>query len=334
MDTAARSPQTAPPPTKWANPELYRHKDLLSILSKLTSEDCYFLMPNFVLSMQSALILRQRRLSVCLWMRFSARYPHSSQQVSPLTDSHAASLMSIKGHETTSSAVSWTLYALARAPDIQKTLRAHIRSIPFSDDDPTHLETPGLFDSILHCEYLDHVVREALRLHAPVTSTMRVAGADDIIPVARPFLDRRGQVHTEIHVKKGDIITIPIQAMNKDTEVWGDDATKFWPERWAEPADGRDKRDGDSKEVKQSRRSRKAGAPGLWSDMLTFGNGNPVNGNRACIGFQFAVNEWVLSETFRSARYLRHFSGLKYFSSSCCVTSSSTLIPQSRSRRK
>lgn len=31
--------------------------------------------------------------------------------------------------------------------------------------------------------------------------------------------------------------------------------------------------------------------PGLWSNTLTFLNGNPINGNRACIGFKFALTE-------------------------------------------
>jgi hypothetical protein len=33
--------------------------------------------------------------------------------------------------------------------------------------------------------------------------------------------------------------------------------------------------------------------PGLYSNILTFGNGNPINGNRACIGFKFALLESV-----------------------------------------
>ena len=35
--------------------------------------------------------------------------------------------------------------------------------------------------------------------------------------------------------------------------------------------------------------------PGLYSNTLTFLNGNPVGGNRACIGYKFALMEWVIS---------------------------------------
>ena len=34
--------------------------------------------------------------------------------------------------------------------------------------------------------------------------------------------------------------------------------------------------------------------PGLFANTLTFLNGNPLNGNRACIGFKFAMFEYVL----------------------------------------
>ena len=46
--------------------------------------------------------------------------------------------------------------------------------------------------------YLDMVVRETLRIHTPVASTIREATADDVIPVAEPFVDRFGQVQNSI----------------------------------------------------------------------------------------------------------------------------------------
>jgi hypothetical protein len=82
------------------------------------------------------------------------------------------------GHETTASAITWTLYALARAPVAQAQLRAALRACD-KDDLYTTLELP----------LLEHTVREALRLHAPVRSTMRVyAGAapDCFVPLQNP----------------------------------------------------------------------------------------------------------------------------------------------------
>lgn len=76
-------------------------------------------------------------------------------------------------------------------------------------------------------EYLDWVVRETLRFHAPVTWTMRVATEDDEIPVQQPFRDKYGELNATIKVSKHDILTIPIQAINKSYSIWGQDAHIF-----------------------------------------------------------------------------------------------------------
>ncbi|KAF9026096.1 cytochrome P450 [Hymenopellis radicata] len=182
------------------------------------------------------------------------------------------------GHETTSNALSWCLYALVNSPKVQKQLRRELRQLDGARDDQGKLQ-----DAVMRCEYLDWVVREALRLHAPVTSTMRVCMRDeDEIPVdtsstpSNPtggYLDRHGIRRHTIRVKKHDIITIPIQAINNSEQIWGADAKVFRPERWANPP------------------SCSNSIPGLYSNILTFLNGNPTNGNRACIGYKFALLE-------------------------------------------
>ena len=50
----------------------------------------------------------------------------------------------------------------------------------------------------------------------------------------------------------------------------------YRPERWANPPEAA------------------RAIPGLFANTLTFLNGNPLNGNRACIGFKFAMFEYVL----------------------------------------
>lgn len=46
--------------------------------------------------------------------------------------------------------------------------------------------------------FLDAVVRETLRLHAPVPSTIRNAVCDDVIPLAAPFIGRDGVARDSI----------------------------------------------------------------------------------------------------------------------------------------
>nr|BAL05157.1 cytochrome P450 [Phanerodontia chrysosporium] len=172
------------------------------------------------------------------------------------------------GHETSASALSWALYALARAPACQHTLRRELRALTLPAD-------PSAADlqAVLALPYLDAVVRETLRVHAPVTSTMRVAAHDAAVPVGTPFRDAHGAQHAAIRLRAGDVVTLPLQAMNKARALWGADAACFRPERWLAHGDA-------------PREPR-----GLWGGVMTFGTGVVANGNRSCIGYRFAVNE-------------------------------------------
>ena len=50
--------------------------------------------------------------------------------------------------------------------------------------------------------YLEAVVREALRLYAPVSSTNRVATHDAEIPLQKPFKDKRGVLQSTIRYEQ------------------------------------------------------------------------------------------------------------------------------------
>ena len=53
-------------------------------------------------------------------------------------------------------------------------------------------------DELNALPYLDAVLREVLRLYAPVPNTVRVATRDDVIPVSKPFMDRYNRIQTGI----------------------------------------------------------------------------------------------------------------------------------------
>lgn len=95
----------------------------------------------------------------------------------------------VAGHETTSNATAWCLYALAGAPDVQARLREELLAWP--TDNPT-------MDELNELPYLDMVVRETMRLHAPVAATIRVAAKDEVVPLGKPYTDRHGQVHDSV----------------------------------------------------------------------------------------------------------------------------------------
>ncbi|KAF9232616.1 cytochrome P450 [Melanogaster broomeanus] len=156
-----------------------------------------------------------------------------------------------------STATTWALYAMALAPDIQTKLREELISVD--------TETPSMED-LMALPYLDAVVRETLRLYTPFPNIVRVAMKDDVIPLEQPFTDKSGVLHHGIRIRKGDLVLIPILAMNTSEELWGDDAHEFKPERW------------DNIPEAISR------IPGLWSHLLTF-----FGGPRSCIGYRFAL---------------------------------------------
>ncbi|RPD78482.1 cytochrome P450 [Lentinus tigrinus ALCF2SS1-7] len=165
----------------------------------------------------------------------------------------------VAGHETTSTATTWCLYALTQAPDVQAKLRAELLTL--DTDTPT-------MDDLSNLPYLDMVVRETLRIHAPVPTSMRVATKDDVIPVAEPFADRNGDVQDSIRISEGTPIIIPILALNRSKKLWGDDAFEFKPERWENPPEAI------------------SSIPGVWGHILSF-----LGGPRACIGYRFSLIE-------------------------------------------
>ncbi|KAK7000537.1 cytochrome P450 [Favolaschia claudopus] len=165
----------------------------------------------------------------------------------------------LAGHETTSSAVSWALYALSEHPLVQKALREELLSLP--TDNPT-------MDELNALPYLEQVVRETMRVHAPAVFTQRIAVADDVLPLAKPYIDKDGKSHDSLAIAKGQMIHVPILAINTDPEIWGDDAAEFKPERWENLPE--------SVSV----------VPGVWANLFTFFAG-PHN----CIGFRFSLAE-------------------------------------------
>jgi hypothetical protein len=76
---------------------------------------------------------------------------------------------------------------------VQERLHAELLSLPLpgapAGNAPLDQDTLSELDKL---PLLDAVVRETLRLHAPVPSTLRTAVRDDVIPLATPFVDRNG----------------------------------------------------------------------------------------------------------------------------------------------
>ncbi|KIK76150.1 hypothetical protein PAXRUDRAFT_835441 [Paxillus rubicundulus Ve08.2h10] len=179
----------------------------------------------------------------------------------------------LAGYETTSISLTWALMELCRDQEAQTTLREELSQL---HGDPTWDQvTNGL-------PYLDAVVHETLRLHAPITETTRIATEDDVVPLSDPvFTASSPHPVTHLSIPSGTIVSVPIASINRSTSFWGSDAKVFKPSRWIEEG-GIPER---AKEVQGHRH------------ILTFSDGP-----RACIGkgFAVAVLKAVLSVLIRN----------------------------------
>jgi cytochrome P450 len=91
----------------------------------------------------------------------------------------------------------WALYALSLDPALQSRLRSELSSLSLPHVSSAHGNLPRALtadelSALNKLPLLDAVVRETLRLHAPVPTTVRVAVKDDVIPLAKPFVGRDG----------------------------------------------------------------------------------------------------------------------------------------------
>ena len=86
-------------------------------------------------------------------------------------------------------AVAWALYALACHPTAYAKLTAEARG--YQTDTPSMDELNGM-------TYLDYVTRETLRLHTPVSNTVRAPTKDTVVPLSEPFIDRHGVKRHEL----------------------------------------------------------------------------------------------------------------------------------------
>ena len=119
------------------------------------------------------------------------------------------------GHETTSRALGWTLYLLARAPDWQDAVRDEMRAVVGEGRiGPEHLGALRITQQVL---------KESMRLYSPVPVMSRLA----VDPI-----ELGGH-----SVPAGGTIIIPIFAIHRHRRLWDDpdrfDPTRFTPEREA-----------------------------------------------------------------------------------------------------
>lgn len=121
------------------------------------------------------------------------------------------------GHETSSKALLWTCFALARNPQIQEELFEELSSALSNSAIPT-------LDAVKDLPLLSHVVKESLRLYPPIPLLLRRAQKDDVLPYSKVF------------IAKGHSITLSMFLTHRLESVYGPDAHLYKPHRWEDPA--------------------------------------------------------------------------------------------------
>ncbi|KAH8801313.1 cytochrome P450 [Flagelloscypha sp. PMI_526] len=211
-------------------------------------------------------------------------------------DLHAQMLTIITaGHETTATALSWSLFELGRRPEIQKRLRdevnAHYNRIRetgqeiFTWSDFEKMEYLSAFTKVILFYFEGGTLcnltlrQEAFRFHPAVSWGWRTSVIDQVLPLSRPLTTVTGEVVDSLHIPKGTSILTSISSFNRNKDVFGSDADVFNPGRFL------------------NQKINTFGAPvGVYGNVLTFGGGT-----RACIGWRFALLEYqsFLTEIIR-----------------------------------
>ena len=115
----------------------------------------------------------------------------------------------IAGHETTANALAFTLYLLAKHPEVKKRVQDEVAEV---------LNGAELtYDLLNKLEYTTMVIKESMRLYPPAWVTVREAAKDDVID--------------GFQVKKLDKVVVSPYAVQRSKLYWSE-PERFDPERF------------------------------------------------------------------------------------------------------
>ncbi|KAI4961645.1 hypothetical protein J4E86_000674 [Alternaria arbusti] len=129
----------------------------------------------------------------------------------------------LAGRDTTACCLTWTLRLLVRHPKVLERLRSEIEAVVGLGQ---HAPQPSRVD-LKKMRYLDLILKEVLRLYPSVPVNSRAALKTTTLPVGGGPDGK-----SPILVRKGEAVGYCVYAMHRRTDIYGEDALEFRPERW------------------------------------------------------------------------------------------------------
>lgn len=139
-------------------------------------------------------------------------HPETGERLSPQNVRRQVITFLVAGHETTSGALSFALYYLARHPEVAVRACAEVEQVWGDTPRPA-------YDQVARLRYLRRVLDESLRLWPTAPAFAREARHDTVLAGEHPM--RRGA---------WALVLTPM--LHRDPEVWGADAERFDPDRF------------------------------------------------------------------------------------------------------
>lgn len=127
----------------------------------------------------------------CLSLLIKANMAPDLRDDQRLSDNEVAdqcSTILFAGHETTATALMWTLHHLSANQRVQDKLREELLAV--DSNEPS-------WDELHALPYLDAVVHESLRIDSPVSMSSRVAQEAAVIPLGKPITLINGKVSSQ-----------------------------------------------------------------------------------------------------------------------------------------
>lgn len=124
----------------------------------------------------------------------------------------------VAGRDTTASLLSNFWFVLARSPRIWEKLKAEVRSLKGEKPD---------FSTLKDLQYLQHCLKEALRLFPSIPFNTRTSEVDTTLPVGGGPAGS-----APIFVPAGTPVCYNIWVMHRQKSIYGENVHEFVPERW------------------------------------------------------------------------------------------------------